>query len=74
MGQVVWWYEIIGIVATLFIIASFLTKDLIKVRIVNLVGSVIFIVYGVLIHSWSTAILNVIMIIVHLVYLLRRKK
>lgn len=69
-----WWYEIIGIVATLFIIASFLTKDLIKVRIVNLVGSVIFIVYGVLIHSWSTAILNVVMIIVHLVYLLRRKK
>lgn len=74
MGQVVWWYEIIGIVATLFIIASFLTKDLTKVRIVNLVGSVIFIVYGVLIHSWSTAILNVVMIIVHLVYLLRRKK
>lgn len=74
MGQIVWWYEIIGIVATLFIIASFLTKDLIKVRIVNLVGSVIFIVYGVLIHSWSTAILNVVMIIVHLVYLLRRKK
>ena len=74
MGQVVWWYEIIGIVATLFIIASFLTKDLIKVRIVNLVGSVIFIVYGVLIHSWSTAILNAVMIIVHLVYLLRREK
>lgn len=74
MGQVVWWYEIIGIVATLFIIASFLTKDLIKVRIVNLVGSVIFIVYGVLIHSWSTAILNLVMVIVHLVYLLRRKK
>ena len=74
MGQVVWWYEIIGIVATLFIIASFLTKDLIKVRIVNLVGSVIFIVYGVLIHSWSTAILNAVMIIVHLVYLLRKEK
>lgn len=74
MGQIVWWYEIIGIVATLFIIASFLTKDLIKVRIVNLVGSVIFIVYGVLIHSWSTAILNVVMTIVHLVYLLRRNK
>ena len=74
MGQVVWWYEIIGIVATLFIIASFLTRDLINVRLVNLVGSVIFVVYGVLIHSWSTAILNVVMIIVHLVYLLRRKK
>jgi len=69
-----WWYELIGIVATLFIIASFLTKNLVKVRIVNLIGSVIFVVYGILIHSWSTAILNVIMIVVHLVYLLRRNK
>ena len=69
-----WWYELIGIVATLFIIASFLTKNLVKVRIVNLIGSVIFVVYGILIHSWSTAILNVIMIVVHLVYLLRRDK
>lgn len=69
----IWWKEIIGITATLFIIVSFITKNMKRCRIINLIGSVIFVVYGVLISSWSTSILNVIMIGVHIYYLVRGK-
>ncbi len=74
--------EIIGIIATVLILLSmsFKTTTLkgdIRMRILNLIGSVIFTVYGCLIPAISTAILNGILIIVntyHLVTLLKEKK
>ena len=74
--------EIIGIIATVLILLSmsFKTTTLkgdIRMRILNLIGSVIFTVYVCLIPAISTAILNGILIIVntyHLVTLLKEKK
>lgn len=67
--------EIIGIVATLFILASMSvnTKTLkgdIWMRAINIVGSVVFVVYGVLLPAWSTAILNVALVVVNTVHLI----
>ena len=76
------WIEIIGIVATLLILASmsFRTdsyKGDVLMRILNMVGSAVFAVYGFLLPAWSTAILNTALVFVnawHLYSLVRNHK
>ena len=64
------WFELIGIAGTLFVLLSFLMKDLKKVRIINIIGATLFVIYGLLIGALSTWLLNGILIIVHIVYLI----
>ena len=66
-------YEIIGLLGTLFVLLSFLMKDLKNVRIINIIGAVLFVVYGVLINAYSTWILNGVLIIIHIIFLVKRK-
>ncbi|MDY5929887.1 MAG: YgjV family protein [Candidatus Onthovivens sp.] len=63
--------EIIGIIATLFVLISFLMKKAELIRIINIVGAVLFVIYGVLINSISTYILNSCLIIIHIIYLVK---
>ena len=73
--------EVIGIIATLLILFSMLFKTTtlkgdIRMRVLNLIGSLIFTIYGCLIPAISTAILNGALIIVntyHLIMLLKEK-
>lgn len=67
-------YEAIGIAGTLFVLLSFLMKDLKKVRIINIVGAVLFVIYGLLIGALSTWLLNGILVIIHIVYLIKGSK
>jgi len=74
--------ESIGIVATVLILFSMLFKTTtlkgdIRMRVLNLLGSLIFTVYGCLIPAISTAILNALLIIIntyHLISLLKEQK
>ena len=68
--------ELIGIIATLFILTSMLfktntTKGAIIMRSINLVGSAIFVVYGSLLPAISTAILNAGLVIINSIHLIR---
>ena len=68
--------ELVGIVATLFILTSMLfktntTKGAIIMRSINLVGSAIFVVYGSLLPAISTAILNAGLVIINTIHLIR---
>ena len=73
--------EFVGIFATLFIILSMCFKTTsikgsVIMRSLNIVGCVIFVVYGFLLPAHSTAILNTVLIFVntyHLVTLLRNQ-
>lgn len=67
-------YEIIGLSATLFVLLSFLMKKIELVRIINIIGATLFVIYGLLIHSLSTWLLNGVLIIVHIIYLIKYKK
>lgn len=67
-------YEIIGIAATLFVLASFLVNDLTKVRIINIAGAALFVVYGILIGAFSTWLLNGLLIAIHIYYLVKKRK
>jgi hypothetical protein len=64
-------YEIIGIVATSFVLLSFIMNDIKKVRIINIIGAALFVVYGVLIGAFSTWVLNAALILIHIYYLIK---
>lgn len=66
-------YEIIGIIATLFVLASFMANNVQKIRIINIIGAALFVVYGVMIGAFSTWLLNAMLIIIHIYYLRKRK-
>jgi len=65
--------EVIGIIATLFIILAFLNKDVKKIRIFDIVGALLFILYGLLIKSFSTVLLNLVLTGVNIYQLYKLK-
>jgi hypothetical protein len=62
-------YEIIGYVGSALVLVSFLMASVVKLRIVNAVGSTIFAVYALLIHSYPTMIMNICLVLINLYYL-----
>ena len=63
--------EPIGLTATLFVLLSFTMKKPETIRAVNIVGAFLFVVYGLLINSVSTWLLNGMLIGIHIYYLLK---
>ena len=66
--------EIIGIIAAGFILLSFLYSGEWKIRIINIIGAVLFVIYGLLIGAISVYLMNGILIIVHIRKLIKLKK
>ncbi len=58
--------ELIGLLATLFVLVSFLQKSEVGIRKFNIVGASLFIIYGILISSISVWLLNGILLGVHI--------
>lgn len=63
--------ELTGYFASILILISLLMSSAVKLRFINAVGSVVFTVYGVLIHSYPTAFLNGICVIIDIIYIVR---
>ena len=63
--------EWLGLIASAIVLISFLTSNQIKTRIINMVGCVVFVVYGFLLPAYSTALMNLAMFVVHIVFLTR---
>lgn len=61
--------ELIGIIGSAFICVAFLFKNVIGIRLFDSVGAILFIIYGLMIHSFSTVLLNGILILIQLVNL-----
>jgi len=57
--------EIIGILAGIFVLISFKLSGERKIRLVNIVGALLFVIYGIMIGSISIWLLNVLLIIIH---------
>ncbi len=68
--------ELVGYFASALVLVSLLMTSVVKLRILNAVGSLIFAVYALLIRSYPTAIMNFCLVIIDLYFLikvLRRK-
>ena len=69
--------EIIGYAGSALVLVSMLMVSVVRLRIINLAGSVIFAAYAVMIRSWPTAVMNVCLAgvnIFHLVRIFREQK
>ncbi len=66
--------EIIGYVASAVVLFSFLMRDIKKLRLVNIVGCSIFVVYGVYLNmSIPIIITNVSIILINVFYLAKTR-
>ena len=63
--------QIVGYFSTLLILISFLMTSVLKLRLVNLVGSAIFVVFAFLTKSYPTAIMNVGLCIINIYFIIR---
>ena len=61
--------EWLGLLASTIILVSFLMTNQIKIRIINMVGCIVFVIYGLLLPTYSTAFMNGALFIVHIVFL-----
>ena len=64
-------FELIGYLGSLLVIVSMLMTSVVKLRIINTIGSVIFAIYAQLIHSYPTAAMQYCLIIINLVNLIK---
>ena len=74
-----WYIEAIGIAATIFILISMCVntstwKGDVWMRAINIFGSIIFMVYGILLPAISTAVLNGLLIFINIFYLIKLLK
>lgn len=65
--QQVW--EIIGYVGSALVLISLLMSSVIKLRIINTVGSLIFCVYAIAIKSYPTAVMNGALVVINIYFL-----
>lgn len=66
--------EIIGILASVIVLISFLMKNINAIRLINILGAILFVIYGIMIKSVATWFLNGALIIIHFIYLIKSKK
>ncbi|MCX2679554.1 YgjV family protein [Galbibacter sp. EGI 63066] len=65
--------ELIGYAASLGVLLSFFMKDIRKLRMINSVGCILFVVYGFLLPSIPVIITNLVIVGVNIYYLYLRK-
>lgn len=66
--------EIIGTIASIIILISFISNKIYKIRIINIIGCTVFIIYGILIKSFSVLLLNSALMLIHVYYLIKEYK
>lgn len=66
--------EIIGYLATIFILASFAFSDVKKLRVVNILGGLTWMVYGYIAVSSSIFVGNLLMVLIHVFKLYKENK
>jgi hypothetical protein len=66
--------EWVGYLASILIAISITISSNIYFRILNLAGSICFMIYGILIRSFPVAIINLYGIGINLFHLIRRRK
>ena len=63
--------EAVGYLGSALVLVSFLMASVVKLRVVNSIGSAIFAVYALIIHSYPTAGMNICLLGINIYYLLK---
>mgnify|MGYP002626570739 CR=1 FL=1 len=66
--------ELLGYLSSLLVVFSMLMTSVVKLRIINMIGSTLFAIYALLIYSYPTAATNACLIVINLYNLYRLNK
>jgi hypothetical protein len=67
-------WEIFGYIGTVLILVSFLIENVFKLRLVNTIGAIFWLVYGIGIMAKPTIVVNLAVIIIHGIWFIKQKK
>lgn len=65
--------DIIGYLAMTFLVISFLPKQVMRIRVINLIGCLFFVAYGVMLLAWPVAISNGFVAIIQVYHLIKMR-
>lgn len=65
--------EIFGYMGTALVILSMMMTSVLKLRIFNLCGSVLSLIYAMFCHTWPVALLNLVLTVINIVQILRQR-
>lgn len=63
--------ELIGVIATIFLLLSFVVTGEVRIRYINIISAVAFVTYGLLIGALSLWVSSSLLIIVHIYKLVK---
>lgn len=65
------WVEVVGYVASALIVVSLAMRSTLRLRIINLLGCLAFVIYGSIIHAWPVVVSNAIIVCLNIYYLVQ---
>ena len=66
--------EVLGLAASILILLSIAVRGEKKIRQLNIVGSALFVIYGIIIHSYSIILLDACGVVINIYHLNKIKK
>ena len=68
--------EYVGYAASLMIAISLMMKDIVKLRVLNSIGCLFFVIYGITVGAYPVAIANIAIIVINFynLYTLRKTR
>ena len=63
--------EMVGYTGSALVLISFFMASMLKLRVINTIGSLIFTVYALIIHSYPTAVMNICLVGINIYYLIK---
>jgi hypothetical protein len=67
-------WEIFGYIGTVLILISFLIENVFKLRLINTIGALFWLIYGIGIMAKPTIVVNFAVIIIHSIWFIKQKK
>ena len=68
------WTEIMGYIGSALVLISFLMTSVVKLRVVNMAGSIISCTYALIIGSYPLALMNFALVLINLHFLLKARQ
>ena len=66
--------DIIGYIGTALILISFTIEDMFKLRVVNSIGSIVWIIYGIGIWAGPTILVNACVLCIHTYWFIKHRR
>ena len=67
-------WEIFGYIGTVLVLGSFLIEDIFRLRLVNTIGAIFWLVYGLGTWAMPTIVVNFCMILIHTFWFIKKNK